>query len=158
MSETMIIAEITAARNAGVNAEIIRALEVDYAKKKFFTNPEKSYMLDAVYKLDPLPGISEDEKMTRLSNGGITEVAYIVSCNIVPFVQQAVFEDAGFYKRSLDVQKEKMTEYAKKVQDENSVAVAVKSAFMQKEHDNRNNGDNSDVNNCSDNSNIATDA
>ena len=115
MSESMIIAEITAARGAGVNPEIIRALEVDYAKKKFFTNPEKSYLLDAIYKLDPLPGVSEDDKMTRLANGGVTEVAYIISCNIVSFVQRAVFEDADFYRLPLDVQKGKMVEYAEAV-------------------------------------------
>jgi hypothetical protein len=142
MSESMIIAEITAARSASVNAEIIRALEVDYAKKKFFTNPEKSYMLDAIYKLDPLPGISEDEKMTRLSNGGITEIAYIISCNIVSFVQQAVFEDAEFYRRSFDSQKAKMIEFAKKVQEENSAANAAR--VLSEERDNRDFGDSGD--------------
>jgi hypothetical protein len=85
------------------------------------------------YKLDPLPGITEDEKMTRLSNGGITETAYIISSNIIPFVQQAVYEAPDFYTKSLPDQLKVMEEYTRKVQKANSAAQEVRNALLQQQ-------------------------
>jgi hypothetical protein len=34
--------------------------------------------------------------MTRLSNGGISRIDYVVSCNISPFVTRATEADTGF--------------------------------------------------------------
>jgi hypothetical protein len=49
-------------------------------------------MLDAIYKLDPLPGIREDEKMARLSNGGVTEISYIISCNRIRRLERTIYK------------------------------------------------------------------
>ncbi len=45
--------------------------------------------------LDPLIGLNEDEKMTRLANKGITYIDYVISSNIVKFIRRALL-DEGF--------------------------------------------------------------
>ena len=121
----MIINDLKIAREAGVNPMIIRELEIEFARKKFNVNPDKAYMLQATYQLDPLPGISDDEKMSRLSNGGITETAYIISSNIISFVQRAVFENQNFFALKMDAQKEIMIGYANEIKKENNMAKTI---------------------------------
>jgi hypothetical protein len=125
LNSSHIMAEIASAKTAGVSSVLVRAMEVDYAKKRFNANPEVSYFLQAVYDLDPLAGLTEDEKMSRLSNGGITELNYIISSNINTFIQRAVKKDGQFYSKNFDEQQRIMLKYAKEVQEENSVSQQV---------------------------------
>ncbi len=126
LNTTHVMTELSSAKTAGVNPVLLREMELDYSKKKFNANPEVSDFLQAVYTLDPLPGLTDDEKMSRLSNSGITELNYIISSNIIPFVQRAIFEDADFYKKKLDEQQKVMLTYAEVVQKENSAAEKLK--------------------------------
>jgi hypothetical protein len=126
LNSSHIMAEIASAKTAGVSSVLVRTMEVDYAKKRFNANPEVSYFLQTVYDLDPLAGLTDDEKMSRLSNGGITELSYILSSNINAFVQRAVKEDAAFYSKTFDEQQKIVLGYAKEVQSENSAAQQVR--------------------------------
>jgi hypothetical protein len=58
--------------------------------------PEIRDMLQLTLELDPLAGVPEDDKMTRLSNKGITQLTYITSSNIQEFVQLAIEQDPKF--------------------------------------------------------------
>jgi hypothetical protein len=120
LNTSHIMTELTAAKTAGVNPVLVRNLEVDYSAKKFNANPEVSDFLRTVYALDPLPGITEDEKMVRLSNGGITEQSYIISCNIIAFVQRAAHEDKEFSRKPLPEQQKVVERYAEEVLQANS--------------------------------------
>jgi hypothetical protein len=131
LQSSHIMAELSAAKTAGVSSVLIRAMEIDYAKKRFNANPEVSYFLQAVYDLDPLAGLTEDEKMSRLNNGGITEIGYIISSNINAFVQRAVKEDAGFYTSDFEQQQAIILKYAQEVQAENSAAQQVMRALAE---------------------------
>lgn len=108
-------------KNAGASSTTIIATEIDYCAKTFNTQPEVRDELMAIFKLDPLPGIDEDEKFIRKQGNGITQIDYVISCNIAPFVRQAVFENDKFYQLPFDKQKEKMVEYAQKIIDANKI-------------------------------------
>jgi hypothetical protein len=140
LNSSHIMAEIASAKTAGVSPVLLRTMEIDYAKKRFNANPEVSYFLQAVYDLDPLAGLTEDEKMSRLSNGGITELSYILSSNINAFVQRAERAAGQFYSKDFDEQQRIVIEYAKEVQEENSAAQQVRQALN--EQNNPNNLDN----------------
>lgn len=118
LSINHILDDITSAANAKVNPVIRRALEIEFAKKKFNTDPNVSYEAQAVLELDPLYGLSEDEKMTRKSNGAITDIDYIISCNIVQFVRRAIESENGFYKLQNEKKRELMRKYAEEIKKE----------------------------------------
>jgi len=56
-------------------------------------------------KIPSLSGITEDDKMSRLSNGGITKTDYIISSNINKFVDMAVEANKGFVEMDITKQR-----------------------------------------------------
>lgn len=119
LNTSNLMAELTAARQANINPVVLRELEIDYAKKQFCTDPEVARMAESTFDLDPLFGVKEEDKMTMLSNGGITEQDYIISCNIQSFVRRAVNEDRQFYTKTYEQKMETMRKYAEEVQTTN---------------------------------------
>lgn len=115
---TILMQELQGARQAEANPETLRCLETNYAKVQFNTSPDVAERLEAVFDLDPLFGIKEDNKMTMLQNGGITETAYIISCNIHAFVRRAIFEDAEFCTKKYDEKMKVLEKYAEEVRTE----------------------------------------
>ncbi len=98
-TSTMLAEEIKMAKDAKVSSRIIASLEREYIGKRFPSNKEQAMLLDAAYDLDPLGGLSEDEKMTRKQNKGIEEKYYVLSSNIDLFIRQAFEEKgAGFFE------------------------------------------------------------
>jgi len=131
LSSSVLLQDLTAARNAKVSTSIIKELEIEYAKKKFNTEHEIGNQSEAIFELDPLYGLNEDEKMTRLSNNGITEIDYIISCNINQFVKKANerFENTtnedGFFKQQFEVKYAEMVKLATEVQNANKSKAVV---------------------------------
>jgi hypothetical protein len=119
--------ELNTAKTGKTNPVIVNAMEVDYASKRFNTDVTVRDLVALTLKLDPLPNISEDEKMARLSNKGILQETYIVSSNITEFVQRAIDEDPSFPGKPLKEQKAKLLTYAQEIlakQDSAKVIVA----------------------------------
>lgn len=104
--------EIKQAKESKTNPVIISALEIDYATRRFNADPDVRDRVQLILTLDPLPNISEDDKMSRLSNKGITLESYVISSNIQSFVQRAIEEDKGFVDMELPKQQEVMQKYA----------------------------------------------
>lgn len=73
--------QITSAKANKLNPAILNAMEISYASKAFNNDLDIAEHVGLILKLDPLAGISEDDKMSRLSNNGITQLDYIVSSN-----------------------------------------------------------------------------
>ena len=119
LNTSVLMAELKNARDAQAHPMILRELEIDYAKKQFNTDPEIAHMIETTFNLDPLFGMSDESKMTMLQNNGITELDYIVSCNITAFVLRAIREDKGFYSRDYKKQMEVLKKYAEEVQKAN---------------------------------------
>lgn len=104
--------ELKAAKDSKINPILLTAFEEDYAAKRFATNPQIRTQLQLLFKLDPLPNVSEEDKMVMLSNGGISKESYIISSNIGEFIQRAIDEDENFVDWETEQQKEKLKEYA----------------------------------------------
>jgi hypothetical protein len=103
--------QITSAKNNKLSPAIITAMEVAYATKAFNNDLEIAEHVNLVLSLDPLGGISEDDKMSRLSNNGITKLDYVVSSNINKFVNEAMIENANF--KDLPINRQREIIYAK---------------------------------------------
>ena len=121
ITSSQLLMELDTASRFNVSPVIKRSLEIDFAKKRFNTEPEISYEAEAIFELDPLYGLSEDDKMTRKSNGGITELDYIISCNIVPFIKKASKGEELFFQKSYDEKMKTILQYAGEVQKANKL-------------------------------------
>lgn len=97
--------QMTSAIKNKLNPAILNAMEVAYATKAFNNDLDIAEKVQMMLTLDPLSGISEEDKMTRLSNGGITKLDYIISSNINKFVSQALETIKDF--DALDIPKQK---------------------------------------------------
>lgn len=96
ISETYLSDEIAKAKTNKINAFIINALEIEYANKKFNTDPKVRDLVRLSLELDPLTGMTEDEKMVKLQNGGILKQDYVISNYIISFVRRAINEVKEF--------------------------------------------------------------
>jgi hypothetical protein len=107
LTQDAIIQRIAAAKTSGISQTLMSSLQIDYAKKEFGDNSDQVEMLESVLELDPLPGKTEDEKMTILSNKGTTIESYILSANITSFVNRATSENENFneleYQEKLNI-------------------------------------------------------
>lgn len=118
-------AALNNAKSGKINPVIINAMEKDYSNKVFSADPSVRDRVNLILDLDPLPNITEDEKMSRLSNKGITQIAYVISSNIQEFVQQALEDNPKFADDDLSDQKAVMEKMAQAVIDENSATAKV---------------------------------
>lgn len=118
MSSTRTLDEIGKAEQNNANPVIKSALEIDYASKRFNNNSDVRDMVALCLRLDPLPNISEDEKMSRLSNKGITQLAYVISSNIEELVRTALTDRDDFPTLGVKQQKEIIVSMAQEIIDE----------------------------------------
>ncbi len=102
--------QLTSAKGNKLNPAILNAMEVAYATKAFNNDLDIAEHVGMILKLDPLAGIAEDDKMSRLSNGGILLLDYIVSSNINKFVDVATEKNTGF--ADMDVTRQREIIYA----------------------------------------------
>lgn len=122
-SATALQTEVDTARKSKMNPVVVNAMEVEFASKRFIHDPEVANRLKLVIALDPLHNISDEDKMVRLSNRGITQLSYIISSNIQEFVQRAIDDDPDFTSLDLPDQKEIMQAYALEIQDERTAQI-----------------------------------
>ena len=107
--------ELKNAKTNKLNPAIINEMEIEYANKKFAGKPEIQQKLAAVLTLDPLANVSEDDKGMRLSNNGISQEDYILSCNINSFVERAISENDNFLLLETKEQKEILLKYVAEI-------------------------------------------
>ena len=125
LSSNYYLDKYKSAREAKVNPLILSAMETEYAVKEFYNNPEIAELMLCVEKLNPLAGMTEDEKMTIKSNGGTTEKDYIISCNITSFVKRAIEENEDFFSLKTAEQKTIISAFADEIIKANSTKEAV---------------------------------
>lgn len=119
------LTELGKSKTDKINPVIISALEEDYAAKRFNSDPEVRDAVALSLRLDPLPNISEDDKMSRLTNKGITLESYVISSNIQEFIRRAMEEDKNFHKATIQAQRSKLSQYAKEVIASNGVGSSI---------------------------------
>lgn len=125
VTATDIAESLKIAKDSKANPVILNAMEIEFAQKKFAMEPMIRDLLSLTLALDPLAGLTEDDKMTRLSNKGITNLTYIISSNIQEFVQRAMAEDPDFADKDIEAQKDVIDRYAAEVAASMSVAKVI---------------------------------
>lgn len=100
-----------------LNPAIRNAMEITFATKAFNSEPKVAEEVALILSLDPLAGIGEDDKMSRLSNNGITQLDYVVSSNINKFVAELVEKDPKFVELDITKQKEAVYKLGKSQMD-----------------------------------------
>ena len=127
LNSSILMQEIQTAKTSNVNPVLVKNMEIEYARKKYNADPDIAYELESIFELDPFYGFNQQDKMTMLSNGGITERDYIVSCNIVQFVQRASKENEYFDKKTFEQKKKIIVGYAEEIIKENSAKEQIQS-------------------------------
>lgn len=112
LPEDYLMKEVTDARNAKVNPLLIATLEYQLAAKKFYNHPELAANIKLYFDLDPLPGVSVDEKMSLISNKAITQQDFVISSYIASFIKRAIREVPDFDKMEYVKQMEILNGYA----------------------------------------------
>ena len=115
LSSTHSLEDLKTLKETNSNSVLQSAAEVEYAGSRFSSNPKIKDAVQLQLRLDPLPNESEDVKMSRLSNRGITEETYIISSNIIDFIRRAIEENPKFPEIPVADQRAKMMEYAQAV-------------------------------------------
>jgi hypothetical protein len=121
--------DVNNAKEQKLNNFIVATLETEYANKKFYAQPEIARLVQLSYNLDPLTGLSEDEKISRLQNDGVAAIDYIISSNLIPFLKRALREDKNFEKKGEDEQLAVLTGYAIEKQQQITAAGRVTQAL-----------------------------
>jgi hypothetical protein len=104
--------ELTQARANKANPFLLAKLEEDIAVKKFYGNPELADVIRLYFELDPLPGLTVDEKMSLISNKAITQEDFIISSYMAQFIKRALIDDDKFCEASYDNQMKILKKYA----------------------------------------------
>ncbi len=117
--------ELQVAKTATLSPTIINQLEIEYAAKKFQSNTEVAERLELIMTLNPFAGISVADVALMEQSGFADRIDCIVSSNISPFIDRAIFEyeKAGgidFEDEAYDKQMELLRKYAKEIDDKNS--------------------------------------
>jgi len=125
ISSSILVDNIGKMRTNKVNPLLINEAEKAFASKEFNAEPEVRARLEMILSLDPLSGLSEDDKMVRLSNRGITQQTYVISSNIMQFVDRAIKENTNFEKLPHAEKIKIITKFADQVIKETSAAAEV---------------------------------
>lgn len=136
LSTTYLETELQNVKANNLNPVIINALEVEYANKKFSADPSVRERVSLMLSLDPLAGISEDDKMTRLSNKGINMESYVISCNLQEFIQRAENENQDFLQLPTVKQQEIIKQYATELTDSQSANNSIIQELQPSENNN----------------------
>ncbi len=121
VNNALLIEEYKAAKDAKLSPVILASMEVEIAMKRFSHDESVNTYTKLVYELDPLYCVTEDEKLLRLQNKGITETDYIISSNIHKYVRMALIEDENFATLPYRDKMEVMNKYAAQTMQANSV-------------------------------------
>lgn len=101
--------------NAQVNkddAEIVASKALEYGRVEFGEDSPQYKTMQAKYDLDPLPGLSPEQKLDYRASGECTPEDYIVSNQIYAFIKRAVAEDPAFFEKSFEEKRAKLYQYA----------------------------------------------
>lgn len=125
LSSSLLLDDMEKANQNKLNPVILNEMQIEYAAKKFYNDPRVKDELETIFQLDPFPNISEDDKMVRLSNSGITKLDYVISSNIQQFVRRAIEENSKFATMDMKARKKVIEKYATDVIKMNSAKEAI---------------------------------
>ena len=112
VSDAVMLDEIARMSTAKVDATLIKASNIAYAKKKFSTSPEVADEVVSRMMLDPLSGMGEDQIMMGKQDGFISDVNLTIHYNINEFIDRAIEDNKNWIDFSKKQKKETMVKYA----------------------------------------------
>ena len=121
LSSVLLLDDLAKANQNKLSPVILNQMQLEYAAKKFYNDHQVKDELETVFELDPFPNITEEDKMVRLSNDGITKLDYVISCNIQQFVRRAMEENDDFGTLDMKGRKKIIDKYANEVIQSNSI-------------------------------------
>lgn len=107
-----LLEEVKQSKDSKLNDSVVSQIELEYIKKRFPNDVRLQNILINSYNLDPMSGLSEDEKALLMSNRGATKQDYIISTYISDFITKAYEEYDNFNSLSRDEQYRILTKYA----------------------------------------------
>jgi hypothetical protein len=132
LPEDYLMKEVTDARTAKVNPLLIATLEQQLAAKKFYNQPDLANNIKLYFDLDPLPGLSVDEKMSLISNQAITKEDFVISSYMASFIKRALRNDIKFYEKNYDEQMKVLVGFATEKINANDAAAVMVNEQKQK--------------------------
>lgn len=115
LSANYLIDEITKAATAKINPIVVMQMQVELVNKKYYYDQDQKDFLEHILTLDPLTGLTEEEKMVRMNNAPESfMVNYLVSINIYTYLQQAVEADKEFYGKKYSQKMKVLRGFAEK--------------------------------------------
>ncbi len=120
VSESVLLAEITSAKAAGVEPVILNSMLQEYTNSKFNSEQDIRDLVMATLELDPFSSKKEEDILLQLNNDGILESDYIIHCNIISFVSRAIEENKDFLNMSCTEKIAVMNEYATELKTQKS--------------------------------------
>lgn len=134
------LARIKQAKDAGVSPYIINEMQKELVAKQFSNEPEKEQLMQLISNLDPLPGLSHDEKALLKSNGAISTQDLIISAHIYPWTAKLLRDKKLVGKSEGEELEEKlrqaMIEMAdKEIEKANETQQAIMKQLMPEEED-----------------------
>jgi hypothetical protein len=100
---------------------------IEFTNKKFYNEPEIKNDLTLALKLDPMPCLSNDEKAIIKMNNGVSEVDYIISCNLVRFITEAKEKQSNFADLTYTEQASILNGIAISYKEKNEISTAIVS-------------------------------
>lgn len=130
LSETYLSQQVTEAIAAKQSANIINNLEIEYVSKKFSNYPEIRDKIIAIKELDPLPGLTIQEKSDALLAGIVTKDDAVLSIYMTSFVERAVHENDKFLEKPYEEKLKILEKYVAEKTTETDTAEKLKQEAM----------------------------
>lgn len=113
------IDNLKAARDAGVDNDIIQIKQIDVASRDLTTNPDLKTFATLMLELDPLPGMPQGDVDRNVTMGYVRKIDAVIHFNKKAFLERAIRENANFMQLPRDQQILKLEEYANQLIKEN---------------------------------------
>ena len=104
--------EVKQSKDSKLNDSVVSEIEMEFIKKRFPNDTRLQDVLINSYQLDPMSGLTEDEKALLMSNRGATRQDYIISTYISDFISKAYDEYPDFNSLTRDEKYRILTKYA----------------------------------------------
>lgn len=127
LSLNYLMDELATAIEKKLPPSILNSMLIEFTNKKFYNEPEIKNDLTLALKLDPMPCLSNDEKAIIKMNNGVSEVDYIISCNLVRFITEAKEKQSNFADLTYTEQASILNGIAINYKEKNEISTAIVS-------------------------------
>lgn len=122
-SITELINNLKAAKEAGIDGDIIQVKQIELTSRDLTTNPDLKGFTVLLLELDPLPGMSQADIDRNVTKGYVRKVDAVIHFNKKAFAERAIRENPDFVKMEREQQLEILEKYAEELITENKPVI-----------------------------------